>query len=669
MATMARHQNEFSGWSNRNFEPDKKRQEPVLWLKNLWVLKEFSPNAILKEFKLRPGLNIMWSKAFDGEVSLGQSGLSGHAAGKSTFCRLIRYVLGERHLGTAELREALCFKFPNVVVVGVVRLAGADWVVCRSPGLAKKSFVKKSDSLEALFDPKIEELKLADFLSAIDDAVLPGIASEKLPGRKLDASWQYILPWLSRDQECRYSRVLGWRSSDSEAEAPQTSAIDSAYLVRSVVGLVSDEEEAASAVHENLKGRERELAELLPKVEYRAKTDKERISEAVTRIEGLTGELFYDALIGRIDLELANYIGTRIELPEVSVLEETEDEIDQLQRELMKCESDLSDARRDLVHQQTHLNALRQRGQDETDEKWKNEGGNSDDGKCGVPLAIALKTCRLAQQYNSLDFNSSKALASVEEQVHMWEEQILSLKERVNSQEQVLDQTRRNLEQAKEARIKARIQLRDAESNSASRIESLRATRDLVVQLQRSDELLVDTSDELETVRKNCRASSAELDKLRRSLKSQLSDLSSLFECILKAVLGKQVKASISPMAETIKLSVEYDGSRTSAATETIKLLAFDLACMLFSVEGKGGHPRFLIHDSPREADMSRDIYHRFFLYMRQMEERFGPNTLPNYQYIVTTTEQPPEAMCDSPWLISMLDASHPTGRLLGVNL
>jgi len=89
---------------------------------------------------------------------------------------------------------------------------------------------------------------------------------------------------------------------------------------------------------------------------------------------------------------------------------------------------------------------------------------------------------------------------------------------------------------------------------------------------------------------------------------------------------------------------------------------------MLLSAEGFGHHPRFLIHDSPREADLANDIYQRFFLYMEELAMAF-PDVEPNYQHIITTTEPPPERLQVKPWLIAKLDASQADGRLIKANL
>ena len=132
--------------------------------------------------------------------------------------------------------------------------------------------------------------------------------------------------------------------------------------------------------------------------------------------------------------------------------------------------------------------------------------------------------------------------------------------------------------------------------------------------------------------------------------------------------MGDDVTAQFVAHSQSIDLKVSCNGERRSAATDTVKMLAFDIAAMLLSAEGFGHHPRFLIHDSPREADMSNDIYQRFFLYMAEIQKTFGGGT-PNYQYILTTTEPPPEHLRQKPWLTAKLDASVPEGRILGANL
>ena len=102
------------------------------------------------------------------------------------------------------------------------------------------------------------------------------------------------------------------------------------------------------------------------------------------------------------------------------------------------------------------------------------------------------------------------------------------------------------------------------------------------------------------------------------------------------------------------------------AALETLKIICFDLAALISSVEGQGQHPRFLLHDGPREADMDAELYQRLFLLAKEIQEACGESPV-SFQYIITTTEPPPAELQTDAWLLDpVLDASTKAGKLLG---
>ena len=82
---------------------------------------------------------------------------------------------------------------------------------------------------------------------------------------------------------------------------------------------------------------------------------------------------------------------------------------------------------------------------------------------------------------------------------------------------------------------------------------------------------------------------------------------------------------------------------------------------MLWSASGKSHHPRLLIHDSPRVADMSPVPYSAIFDLVAAAEGD-GQGAV-NFQYIITTTESPPEDLHDK-HLVLTLDASREDGLL-----
>ena len=102
----------------------------------------------------------------------------------------------------------------------------------------------------------------------------------------------------------------------------------------------------------------------------------------------------------------------------------------------------------------------------------------------------------------------------------------------------------------------------------------------------------------------------------------------------------------------------------TSQSVAAGKILAFDLAAMCVSIEGATRVPSFLLHDSPREADLGLSIYGRLFDIGHELERVGGK---PLFQYIVTTA--PPAEFRERPYLQLKLHGDPPAQRLLGVDL
>ena len=134
--------------------------------------------------------------------------------------------------------------------------------------------------------------------------------------------------------------------------------------------------------------------------------------------------------------------------------------------------------------------------------------------------------------------------------------------------------------------------------------------------------------------------------------------------------LGSDATTSLEQRAGSVRVCIARSGERNSAAMRTMGVLALELAAMLCGCEGQGWHPGLLIHATAREADLSADIYRKFFLLaVDQIEAVYG-DAEPGFQYIVTTTEPPPLRCQQPPWLINpVLDASTPEGRLFGMDL
>ena len=109
-------------------------------------------------------------------------------------------------------------------------------------------------------------------------------------------------------------------------------------------------------------------------------------------------------------------------------------------------------------------------------------------------------------------------------------------------------------------------------------------------------------------------------------------------------------------------MTVEMGGERSTTAIESLKVIAFDLAVICMSIEGNTHIPAFLVHDSPREADLGLSVYHELFHFAHNLERQ---GSQPLFQYIITTTTRPPDELVHEPWLRETLRGAPAEERLL----
>jgi hypothetical protein len=153
------------------------------------------------------------------------------------------------------------------------------------------------------------------------------------------------------------------------------------------------------------------------------------------------------------------------------------------------------------------------------------------------------------------------------------------------------------------------------------------------------------------------------LTKLHKDL---LATFTRLFHHVSQHLVDKAVKGRVEFSGKSIEPRLEYNGDRDSAALKVTKWVVFDLAALTLGITtNEAYHPRFLLHDSPRESDMAPIMYAGLFNAAKEIEGSFGEAA--PFQYIVTTTEPPPEDMRKEPWMRLELDASVEADRFLGV--
>ena len=83
----------------QQLRPSAERSAPAFWVRRLRILSELKAGEeyVVRDIELRRGLNIVWAahQSAGADNKLFRDGVAGHTAGKSTFCRLLRHVLGD----------------------------------------------------------------------------------------------------------------------------------------------------------------------------------------------------------------------------------------------------------------------------------------------------------------------------------------------------------------------------------------------------------------------------------------------------------------------------------------------------------------------------------------------------------------------------------------------
>jgi len=659
--------------AGQGFHPDAGRTDPILWVRELLLLREFKPGDehVIRRISLRPGLNILWARPRSGErPRLGEAGVFGHASGKTTFCRLLRHVLGEPHFGNDDLRHRIRDKFRGGWIVGEVMLAGQPWLVCRPVAVGPHPFVVRNTPVSRLFAEDLRREPLQVYLNELNRVVMEPLPVATFATSPDPIDWQHLFQWLARDQECRFAGLTDFRHPSSNSESPDMDVEDRHFLFRAIVGLINTAEQEELERNKTLVAKKQSAERKAPLLRYQAKVAEERLRVQLPQQHSeLTGELFFEAVCKSLDNEeraMTRRINT---MQEPQGLRDTRVKLTSAQASKRIAEARVSEVEEELEGLSLQLRTLRgEATKEETNAYWQRVQSGSK--LCLEPLARAIaEGCPLAIG-KAIPEDSAQAPLKIEEKAEALGKVIETRsKERQKAEalvtqrageesraQSAFDAAFKSFSDEREALIEQRTQLRNLSRQALqAKDDEIEATK-LEASLAQLD--------------KDIRKSQERQTQLREQQTKAISDFSETYNRVVKAVLGSEVNATVRFYGRQIDPKVNHRGDLTSAAIETLKILAFDFAALISGVEGRGFHPRLLIHDGPREADMASDLYQKLFLLVREVELAFGNGRTPSFQYIITTTEPPPAELQNAPWRIEpILDASTKEGRLLREDL
>lgn len=673
---MAARQTNFFAKLGRSIVPGKSRTEPVVWFRELRILRKLAPSQSdddpneVRRVKLRRGLNIVWAPPEESEIpELYGDGLSGHASGKTLFCRVLRYLLGEDNFGPRSLRDAVANKFDQGLwAIADVVVDGQSWSVARPLSGASHRFACKGASIDEVLANAVPHGSHEDFLSSVSEATCGAVLAEA--EGEIQFGWRYLMPWLTRDQESRFSGLTEWRSSLAESEKPKTSADEQQELMKAVLGLLKAEEIRLRAKLHEADDIIRSCNEKLPDQSREADRDYSRLVTELRRgnMEGFTGAETASDLKERlrqrregITMFLDEAERDEKFLEAKTAWEQAITDRTQVEGQITQATKSLEDTRQAIAEKTSRHQKLQADGMENP--------ACYEAGMCPKTLPIAYKNKCVTPPPG----------ASLETEVNLGEILIQAndlerLEAKLNQQLGALNARSDNLK----ARVSTLFEVYDTEKKRVAKetreqrlwLRHLDAAKPIAKDASSSETTLAATRKALLAAENTREGLKQPLAALRMDHVETERRLSNAFADIVRAAMGGKVDPSVKVSERGFTLSVRRNAELSGAALETIKILSFDLAAMVLSIEGIGHHPRFLIHDGPREADLARLIYERFFLYARKLEESFDSPDTASFQYIITTTTAPPTDMQhEDGWLRMKLDTSKAYDRFLREDL
>ncbi|WP_372084982.1 chromosome segregation protein SMC [Tistrella mobilis] len=636
---------------------------PRLWVRRLVIWGEPGGEKI-RDIPLRPGLNIIWSPDGADDTSGEQNDAIGHGSGKTLFSRLIRYCLGEDRFATEAQRERIGVAFLNGIVGAEVILDGVCWAIVRPLGVRRRHMAVPNGNLEEIAAGEGASTGLEPFIDAVDQTLLTPALADLVRPRTDGPTWPVALAWLTRDQECRFDDVLDWRSpaSDSDSPMPASGREKGPRLeaLRAFLMAITPEEQQLRTEVSKLDEQRRALEQEAGHRHWTIERNQTRLVSALSLSDQTLPEM--PLLLDLMRKAAGEHVAAATQLPagsktELAIAREdfeaARTEWARLDGERIRIEASLPIEERVLSQIKGDLPGL---------SFSTVEAESQVCPICEVPIdrAIAEK-CGLSDKLHDPDACRAR-----------WEKRQQEFQE----QEQKLTTLRRDKTNVLQQLALAK-QAIDQRATRVASIEKARDARETAWysarRLQDDVDRLVDLVSTQELATKDLRELTTKLETKRNRLGAfrdkqarTFGRMSEKFDPIIRRVVGHDAKSRTTLSHNSIDLSVDMGGDRTTAAIESLKVLAFDLAALCLSIEGVTRIPAFFLHDSPREADLGLSIYHELFRLVREIEEQTDQ---PLFQYIVTTTTRPPQDLASEPWLRLTLRGAPGNERLLRCDL
>lgn len=634
-----------------SIEPSPKFSEPRLWVRRL-VIWESLDEPPIRDIKLRPGMNIVWTS---------DEGGIGHGGGKTLFCRLLRYCLGEDTFAPSDQRSAIGEKLPEGWVGAEVIINKQSWGVLRPIGNRRAHFAVPNVYLEDLVTRQHESTGIKPLTDAIEESILIDRVKEVIPNRRQGShAWPITLAWLTRDQECRFDHVLDWRSPISQSDSPASGLNKQERLqaLRALLGAINAEEQD----HRRELSRYRDASS-------QANTLK---SHLAWEIERLKKRLRKELSIPQENNELlSNDLKTFQTVLEQRSLVGSSDLPTKLLKELSAAKEEYGNASNEVISQEKRKEILESSKpliQDiisALEGEYPSLSIRAEKAKepfcpiCEVQISrVIAEGCSLSEKLPDL--------AACRRRMEQNRENIEAQNRKLKETNDELSQLNRILASSIATRDKKGEQLKELEKRYYQEVTNYKILERDINTFSKLTREVLELEDKIDKASRNESQQKWHVNEHIKLHDKTIAQLNEKLQPIAQYILGDEVTAEARLNRTEIAINFGLGGNRSTSAIDSLKVLAFDLSALCLSIEGKTTSPPFLLHDSPREADLGLPLYHKLFHLMHELESL---GETPLFQYIITTTTPPPSKFLGAPWTILEISGSPALNRLLKIDL
>ncbi|RKJ99850.1 chromosome partitioning protein ParA [Alicycliphilus denitrificans] len=535
--------------------------------------------------------------------------------------------LRDELLHSRELKEG--------AVAACVHVGGETWTVVK-PWLHQKHYRASRTADWQQLAANEAENEFAAYQAALRRHLVEILPVQKLPGSEQSIEWHQILAWCSRDQNARYQNYYQWRADGSGFSWPAKSP---AALMQIVLGLLPDgttlrELDGTVKTLEkhktDLQALREEPIRLLKHVRRQLARRLNVSAKTPFRQDGL---LEHPNLIGIAKQRHAAY------QQELLAIDAERQELAARRQAWMEKRAPLKTGIDLLTNEIKQMEALAAGDIQEVDRLQKEASSLQQQlpTRCDAGSRLLRDCSHVMERIEQTQIDRRQRITQHQRSKAMLEDELSPFRRRLAELEAEAAPINAQLDviQQKETELNTR----HAESLSADQllsdaIEDYELYEDIATGKSSSPEIAT-LEHQLESTQRRHGQLQIQLDKERDAVKGRRQVISATMQSVAKSlpsfhwgVLSDDDKHRNRPFQM---------GPMHSTTFKVLEILAGDITCLIDSTSPESFHPGFLLHDSPREAEMSESMLWALLGHVALDESDA-------FQYIVTTSTEPADA-------------------------